>query len=68
MMGCDSPIQASARISSDAKLRLFLLCRRKKTPEPMWVRRVANILNKHTIPVIAINLLTTRYDFGWFFV
>lgn len=32
----------------------------KKTPEPYRVRRVANILNKHTILWIVFNLLTTQ--------
>ncbi len=33
--------------------------RTKSTPEP-WVRRVANILNKHTIHMIVLNLLATK--------
>ena len=56
-MGCDSPIQVS-------EYKPILRCdlvfyRSDKNKLLINVRRVANILNKHTIPVIAINLLTT---------
>jgi len=49
----------------DGALRLFLYRDEKQTPEPR-VRRVANILNKHTIRKIVLNLLTTK--FWWFFI
>ena len=62
-MGCDSPIQVS-------EYKPILRCdlvfyRSDKNKLLINVRRVANILNKHTIPVIAINLLTTRLC-AWF--
>jgi hypothetical protein len=40
-------------------IRVFFYYCDEKTPEPIRVRRVANILNKHTIPKIVLNLLTT---------
>lgn len=39
-----------------------MVCRfDEKTPGAHWVRRDVNILNKHTIPVIAINLLAAQF-------
>lgn len=59
MAGCDSPIQASKSVRWCAGLT--------KTPDAHWVRRDVNILNKHTIPVIAINLLAAQIFLSGFF-
>jgi len=43
---------------------VLLVATKKTTPEPYWVRRDVNILNKHTILRIVLNLLATK--FWWF--
>ncbi len=44
-----------------AQSRYFYYDEKLQLLNHIVVRRVVNILNKHTIPVIVLNLLTTKY-------
>ena len=55
-MGCSNPLTSVEIIRRRVAL-FFIAMNKIETPVQLMARRVANILNKHTILVIVTNLL-----------
>ncbi len=58
-MGCQNPYQRVHVRNMTRQWRVFCVVDEKITPDLFVVRRAVNILNKHTIRWIVLNLLAT---------